>query len=144
MPQKMPVEMSQKSTIKKRATPLDFGSTAAPTPAQKPLKKMKKQRATLAPEDKPAPTQDQAAMQLAPRDQPSPAWESPEDESPSGSDDREEPPSAMDGPEVQLPPARHLVTSRKKTPPLTILPPSSPKPLASAVASPRRPGRTSN
>ncbi|XP_063858504.1 uncharacterized protein LOC135099840 [Scylla paramamosain] len=52
-------------------------------------------------------------MQLAardqpppPRDQPSPAWESPEDESPSRSDDREEPPSAMDGPEVQSPPAK--------------------------------------
>ncbi|KAK8396594.1 hypothetical protein O3P69_004934 [Scylla paramamosain] len=82
-------------------------------PTQKPLKKMKKQCATLVPEDKPAPPQDQAAMQLAPRDepppprdQPSPAWESPEDESPSGSDDREEPPSAMNGPEVQPSPAR--------------------------------------
>ncbi|XP_076055498.1 uncharacterized protein LOC143033835 [Oratosquilla oratoria] len=67
---------------------------------------MKKQRAIVVPKDEPTPPQDQASIQLAPRDQPSPARESSKDESLSGSDDREEPPSAMDGPEVQPPPAR--------------------------------------
>lgn len=67
----------------------------APSPTRTPIKKLKKQCATLVLEDKPAPPQqDHATMQLSLRDQPSPAWESPEDESPSGSNDREEPTSA--------------------------------------------------
>ncbi|MPC67021.1 hypothetical protein E2C01_061181 [Portunus trituberculatus] len=110
MPKKKPAEMSQKSTIKKRATPLDFGSIAAPTPAptQKPLKKIKKQRATLVPEDEPTPgPSSHAACTEGPATSTQgSAWESPKDESPSGSDDREEPLLAMDGPEVQPPPAR--------------------------------------
>lgn len=100
--------MSHNPTIKKRATPLAFGLTTAPTPAptQKPIKKMKKQRAAVAPDNDPAPPQDKAVIQPTPKDQPSSARKSPEDESPSGSNDCEEPPSAMDGPEIQPPPAR--------------------------------------